>query len=94
LLDIPAFCRVGLFAGAERQRFDELNRNAAHESIYVINPADSAAAGETCHIEAVSGAESRDAEASGQFLALIRTVFVGLAGKRRRSAGNINHLTL
>ena len=33
---------VGLFAGFERQRFDELNGNTAQESIYVIDAADMA----------------------------------------------------
>ena len=55
---------VGLFARLERQWFGKPNRNPAKELIYVINPADATIAGKTCHIKAVSGAESRDAKAS------------------------------
>ena len=52
------------------------------------------AASKICHIEAVIRAEAWYTEAGGYMLTGTGTIIVGVAGKRRRLAGNINHLTL
>ena len=85
---------VGLFTGFERQWFGKLDCNTTHKLVYIIDPTDVPRAGETCHIERLCRAETGNAEASGYLLAGIRTVFIGSAGKRRPTAGNVNHLTL
>jgi hypothetical protein len=88
------FFGVGLLAWFERQRFGELNRNSADEPVHLVDPADMTAASEICHVEGVVLAESRHAETRGYVLAGVRTIIVGVAGKRRAIAGDINHLAL
>ncbi len=85
---------LGLFAGFERQRFCELNRDTADKVIDIIDPADRACAGETCHIERFIGPEARNAKASGQTLAGIWAVLVGAAAKSCPCTADVNHLSL
>ncbi len=85
---------IGLFAGLERQRFCELDRDATEKVIYIIDPADRTFAGETCHIERFIAPEARNAKAGGQLLAGIWAALVGAAAKGRTGTADVNHLAL
>lgn len=83
-----------LFARFERQRPAKLNRNAAQEVVYLIDPADVSGTGEIGHVKRVVLAVAGHAKASGYLLAEIGTGVVCPAGKRSTSAGKVDHLAL
>jgi len=85
---------TSLLTGLERQRFRELDCDAAKETVYLVDPADVAVANEACHIEGIARPEAWDAETGGYVLARVGTTIVGMTGKCRSSTGNVNHLSL
>jgi hypothetical protein len=85
---------LGLLAGPERQRLGKLDRHPAEELVYVVDPTDIAVADEIRHIERVIRLKARNTEPSGNVLAGTWTTVVGVTGKGRTGARNIDHLTL
>jgi len=85
---------TSLLTGLERQRFRELDCDAAKETVYLVDPADVAVANEACHIEGIARPEAWDAETGGYVLARVGTTIVGMTGKCRTFTANIDHLAL
>lgn len=83
-----------LFAGFERERLCELDRDTMQKAAYAVDSTD---VGRTCEIRHVKGtvrAITGHTEAGGYVLARVGAFVVGVAGEGGASAGEIDHLPL